>query len=343
MTHRDPPPSDTHRPDDAARSVAPARGRMPLSRRALLAAAAAAPVAFAQGSVARGDPPREPAVPPGDPSRGPAAPPRASGPAPAAPPVPVEAVRPSDLVLAVRGTLPLVIAAPHGGTARIPGAVERTSGVRKRDVGTLEIALLVAARVAQATGRKPFLVGALFHRRDADANREAGEGTSSPAAAAEHAAYHGALRAYVDEVRRTHGGGLLVDLHGQGRLPDAVVRGTRNGTTVTRLLAARGVAALTGPDGVFGRLAARGLVVVPPIEGGEEPGSGDDDGLAPERILAGGHTVDRYGSHRPDGIDAVQVELGSRLRERMEETSKALAEALVAFLAAYGPEALPRR
>jgi hypothetical protein len=98
-----------------------------------------------------------------------------------------------------------VIVAAHGGIARIPGAVERTTGVRKRDVATLEIAVLVATRVAQATGRKPYLVGALFHRKDADANRPVEEGTTSPAAAAEHAAHHGAIRAYVDEVRRVQG------------------------------------------------------------------------------------------------------------------------------------------
>ena len=256
----------------------------------------------------------------------------------------MEAVRPSDLVRAMRGPLPLVITVPHGGTARIPGAVERTSGVRKRDVATLEIAVLTALRVAQTTGRKPYLVGALFHRKDADANRDAAEGTASPAAAAEHAAYHGAVRAYVDEVRRTFGAGLLVDVHGQAVLPDAVIRGTRNGQTVKRLLAARGAVALTGPDGLCGRLAAGGMIVVPPNEGGDEPASGDeDDGLARERLLAGGHTVERYGSHRDDGIDAVQLELGSRLRERVEALAKSLADALVAFLTAHGPEAPPRR
>lgn len=342
MTPPDLPPADLPVHDAAARGAtrADARDRRSLSRRALLAAAAVVPVAFAGGAAARGGDPPPPAGPA---PAGPDAAPHGT-PAPAAPGIVPEVVRPSDLVWALRGTLPLVIVAAHGGTARIPGAVERTAGVRKRDVATLEIAVLVATRVAQATGRKPYLVGALFHRKDADANRPVEEGTASPAAAAEHAAHHGAIRAYVDEVRRVHGAGLLVDVHGQARLPDAVVRGTRNGKTVTRLLAARGAAALTGPDGIFGRLAAGGFVVVPPNEGGDEPGSGDDDdGLAPERILAGGYTVDRYGSHREDGIDAVQIELGSRLRERVEDTAKALAEALVAFLAAHGPGAPSKR
>lgn len=50
-----------------------------------------------------------------------------------------------------------------------------------------------------------------------------------------------------------------------------------------------------------------------------------------------GYTTSLYGSHRPEGIDAVQFEFGSRYRQQSEidRTVKAAAAAIVGFYKRY--------
>ena len=63
---------------------------------------------------------------------------------------------------------------------------------------------------------------------------------------------------------------------------------------------------MTGPNGIFGGLAANGLDVFP----------GNDvapEGTAENRGFNGGYTVGTY-SQNADGIDAVQMEFGTKYR-----------------------------
>jgi predicted deacylase len=92
------------------------------------------------------------------------------------------------------------------------------------------------------------------------------------------------------------------------------------------LLARAGVAALQGPNSLLGVLAARGLRVHPPIGAAT---------LKEDARYAGGYTVHRYGSHNPDGIDAIQLELGRQQREN-PELARHLTEALAQFLKHHG-------
>lgn len=244
-------------------------------------------------------------------------------------------VSPTELVSAQRGTLPIVIAAPHGGGAPIPG-VERRTGPQdekaradfatEQDVRTAELAWIVAQRLTTELGAKPYVVVAQFHRRYADANRSAEDGTECEAARREHAAYHRALRTCVDEVRARFGSALLVDLHGQSKEPDAIVRGTRNGRSVKLLVARAGVPAITSNDGLFGFLESRGVRVLPANLA--QPGE-----LVKETLFAGGHTLALYGSDTELGIDAVQIEVGSTLREpdALWQTGDTLADAIAQF------------
>lgn len=101
-------------------------------------------------------------------------------PAPAAqaasPAAPAELARPTDLITVQRGTLPIIISAPHGGQCRVPGSTDRTKGVTVRDDMTSEVALLVAQRLTARLGAKPSFVIAQFSRKDADPNRDATSG-----------------------------------------------------------------------------------------------------------------------------------------------------------------------
>ncbi|MBL0871383.1 MAG: N-formylglutamate amidohydrolase [Phycisphaerales bacterium] len=246
-----------------------------------------------------------------------------------------EAVRASDLVSVQRGGVAIIISAPHGGLVRVKGSKEREGGVKVRDVNTAEIALLTAQRITAELGAKPYFVIAQFSRKDADANRSEAEGVENDAARAQWRAYHAAMREFVDECRRVHGRAIVIDIHGQVRRPEAIVRGTRNGQTVKALVEKYGVAALAGPDSVFGRLKAMGYAVLPELNADEDAA---EDGAAPgrETFFDGGYIVAHYGSQNADGVDAIQVEIGAQRSNSTLKMARDLGDAIAHFARAYG-------
>src|SRR5207249_6857216 len=137
------------------------------------------------------------------------------------------------------------------------------------------------------------------HRRFIDANRPAAEAFEDPAARPIYEAYHRAIRRFVDEIRGNYGErAILFDIHGQAQDPDMIHRGTQDHRTVRHLLRAHHDAALSGPDSVFGRLAALGYKVFPPPDAPAD--------ARESRHFDGGYTVETYGSQHENGIDAIQ-------------------------------------
>lgn len=228
------------------------------------------------------------------------------------------------------GELPVILTAPHGGVESLPGCDERTPvGTRfvtGPDAHTDRLARLIAAELRQITGRAPYLVIARFHRKYIDANRRPEEAYGDPGCAAAYAAYHAAVRGHIDDIRGKYPHAMLFDIHGQIAYRHAILRGTRYGRTVQALLARAGAAAINGPDSVFGRFAALGYNIVPGNN------SAPTDPVEAKNYI-GGHTVEIYGSHRSDGIDAMQLEYGRDLREgaALEATARDSARAIAAF------------
>jgi N-formylglutamate amidohydrolase len=235
-----------------------------------------------------------------------------------------------DLVDTEAGGLPVLLTAPHGGLQDVPGCEERNPvGLRfvnRPDAGTDRLARAIADELKRLTGRAPYVVIARFHRKYIDANRRVEEAYGDPGCAAAYEAYHAAVRSHVAALRAKFPHAMLLDIHGQTAFRDSILRGTRYGSTVQALLARAGAPAITGPDSVFGRFAAMGYAIVP-----------GNDSAPTDRVEArnyiGGYTVDTYGSHRPGGIDAIQLEYGRDLREgaALERTARDSAQAIAAF------------
>jgi N-formylglutamate amidohydrolase len=249
-----------------------------------------------------------------------------------------ESLPPADLVLVRQGTLPIILTVPHGGREAIPGVAPRdTRGkpsggrgfVTGTDTNTDKLALGIAAEIKALTGKEPYLVMAKFKRKFVDPNRPPEVAVDSAAARPYYDAYHQAVRRFVDEVRAKYPAGLLVDVHGQKKDPTVVMRGTQNGRTVARLIERAGIPAVTGPNGIFGQLAANGLDVFPSNDVAPE-------GTAENRGYNGGYTVGTY-SQNADGIDAVQMEFGTRYRHDggLDLAARATGKALVGFYDAY--------
>ena len=102
---------------------------------------------------------------------------------------PEEAVAPDELVSAQRGTLPIILSAPHGGSVRVEGSKDRKEGVTVKDLRTAEIAWLTSQRLAEKLDGKVYVVIAQFSRKDADANRNSDESYENKPAAAQYNAY----------------------------------------------------------------------------------------------------------------------------------------------------------
>jgi N-formylglutamate amidohydrolase len=119
------------------------------------------------------------------------------------------------------GMLPIILTVPHGGRAAVPGiAMRRGLGVpqftTERDSNTVELAELVGAKVEALLGARPFLVVAHFERKFIDVNRAESGAFESAAAKPYYDAYHRAVEEASSRVRQRWGGGLLLDIHGQG-------------------------------------------------------------------------------------------------------------------------------
>lgn len=242
-----------------------------------------------------------------------------------------------ELVLVERGMLPVMISAPHGGILRISGVPARKGeGMQPgpagfftgRDGGTEELAQEVVQAIEKKLGARPYSVISSAHRRYLDPNRPAEIAYEDDDAKPAYERYHANCRAHCDEIISKFRGGLFLDLHGQGSSSQTVFRGTGNGKTVSRLRERFGEESHTGDASFFGILDTLGWRVYPKPYGGREQSG-----------FTGGYIVQTYGSHRVEGIDAIQLEFGSEYRNEAnrKETAAVLAEAVSRYLEIYVP------
>jgi N-formylglutamate amidohydrolase len=247
---------------------------------------------------------------------------------------------PRRLLTVWAGMLPIILSAPHGGREAIPGVGPRrgvgvSQFISERDSNTAELAEKIGAKLEQTFHARPFLVVARFERKYLDANRPRHAAYEAPEATPYYDAYHQEVQFACQRVRGNWGGGILLDIHGQGAEVDTIFRGTDNGKSVSVLQQKFGKDALTGPKSILGWLASKGYKVLP---------NGIGDGR--EQRYTGGYTTQTYGSHRGTQVDAIQLELGSNLRTRknLDRTAGDLADAIAIFAIEYlHLSSLPRK
>ena len=232
------------------------------------------------------------------------------------------------------GGLPIILTAPHGGGAAIPGVPERKGdGVTRfnprADTNTDILTEKLADALEQKLGKRPYVVIARFHRKFIDANRRPEDAFESREAKATYDEYHAAIAAACKEVTARWGRGIVLDIHGQAFQPGVILRGTQNGKTVAHLLKRSGREAVYGATSLFGELAKQGFAIFRAV------GSSDPE----EPNYSGGHTVGIHGSSSGGTIDAIQLELGTRYRDAKSigDGAEKLASAITAFAKSYLP------
>lgn len=240
--------------------------------------------------------------------------------------------KPEDFVTVQKGTLPIIVSAPHGGRKKVPDVPERLGmGIANfatvLDGNTAELTEKFVAELEKHLDGKPWFVIARFERKYLDVNRPRNESYESEKAKPYYDAYHGPLEAACKAVKEKFGRGILLDIHGQGEFPGAICRGTQNGKTVTLLKDRFGWQAITGKKSILGVLQESGYKILPSCDA--------DPQTKEEAKFSGAYMVGNYGSHTGYGIDAIQLEFGSYLREREKskyaKTAIDLADAVAIF------------
>jgi N-formylglutamate amidohydrolase len=240
--------------------------------------------------------------------------------------------KPEDFVTVQKGTLPIIVSAPHGGRKKVPEVPERlgvgvTNFATVFDSNTAELTEKFVAELQKHLDGKPWVVIARFERKYLDVNRPRDQSYESEKAKPYYDAYHEPLEAACKAVKEKFGRGILLDIHGQGEFPGAICRGTQNGKTVTLLKERYGSPSLVGKKSILGLLQQSGYKIIPSCDA--------DLKTKEEPKFSGGYIVGNYGSQTGYAIDAIQLEFGSYLREKDKEkyakTASDLADAVAIF------------
>ncbi|KAI9286323.1 hypothetical protein BC943DRAFT_359489 [Umbelopsis sp. AD052] len=117
------------------------------------------------------------------------------------------------------GTLPLILAAPHGGRLFPTSIPDRTAGngtVTVTDAYTKDVVLGIAKKIRERTGKSPHVVLLQLARTKVDVNREESEATDSDAGRMVWQEYHNTIQYAIHKVNQNHDAGLFIDIHGHG-------------------------------------------------------------------------------------------------------------------------------
>ena len=91
----------------------------------------------------------------------------------------------------VKGNLPILLSAPHGGTLMPENIPTRTYGKKGTDRYTDELTQIIAQKLFEKTGKTPYVVILKLARKKLDANREIHEAAQNNEKAIEvYTTYH---------------------------------------------------------------------------------------------------------------------------------------------------------
>lgn len=235
----------------------------------------------------------------------------------------------SNYIEYIAGNMPLIIAAPHGGSLQPAELPDRTTNapwpdtVLGTDAATELLARAVRVAVTNRFRRQPHVIICRLDREKIDCNREIGEGAQGhPLTEISWNDYQNFIEAAKRTVSNEFGAGLFLDLHGHGHTLQRLELGyllssselelsntTLNNNAVyantssIRELNQRSpftfAQLLRGTNSLGSLLASNGYPSVPSTV------FPDPDG---NPYLTGGYCTDRHGSIDHGTISAIQIE-----------------------------------
>jgi hypothetical protein len=252
-----------------------------------------------------------------------------------------------NLVKRHRGTMPIILTAPHGGSEQPPRVSARTGApagcdgrekfVVGRDDRTAEVTEAVAKRILETTGLSPYVVIAEFGRTFIDANRTEACAFTDRQAKPFYDEYHSRIDGYMKQILDQNGGrGFLFDIHGSGVQSDNpadIFLGTAHRRTLQEGYAYERLFAQHGLQGLLAWTRLPSLSGGKPFQFQISPTKADEDEFGP---LSGGNTVLRCGGR----INAIQIEITTPFRtqaNKFEYLVEALANAMIHSVRRYAP------
>jgi N-formylglutamate amidohydrolase len=242
------------------------------------------------------------------------------------------------------GTLPWVIAVPHGGKLKPDGVPARTIGRLMQDGMTQELAGLISDECQKQIGARPHIILCHLHRQKVDCNREQNEATQGGEIATRAwKEFHAFIERAMSTVDQQQGKGWFIDLHGHRHAEMLVELGYTVAASQLRSLTEQAVAKsslaaldrqspstgmelMRGEASLGAMLEAKGFPAIPSPQH-PAPKEGQE-------YFNGGYNTVRYGQMKPE-ISGFQIECpfeGVRdTAEHRERFAKGLVECLRDF------------
>lgn len=236
----------------------------------------------------------------------------------------------SNYIEYIAGDLPVILAAPHGGTltpSEIPNRTNCTTCgwdfSTAHDTNTEDLARRFRTEMQNLTGHTPHVIICRLSRTKLDANRDIEEAAQGNfAAETAWNEFHGFINAAKSNINARFGAGFFIDLHGHGHtiqrlelgylltaselnLSDATLNGSsfyENKSSIRQLSVDSPLsfaALLRGPTSFGACLEAEGYPSVP-APGDPSPGS--------DPYFNGGFNTVQHGSRNGGTISGVQIE-----------------------------------
>ena len=228
-----------------------------------------------------------------------------------------------DYIEYIPGELPLILASAHGGRL-VPNEIpDRSYGVVRNDLNSLELTLEMRQALIDLTGQAPHVILSHLHRVKLDANREIEEAAQdSPYAEQAWREFHDWVVTARATVSADFGRGLFFDIHGHGHDIERLELGylltseelnrpdiNLNSVEIVARTSIRELGRtssipfsqlLRGPTSLGGLFQDEGI---PSVPSPAAPGPGGDP------YFRGGYNTRRHGSlDDSEVIDGVQIE-----------------------------------
>jgi len=234
-----------------------------------------------------------------------------------------------------RGSLPLIISVPHGGTLEIDGIPNRTEGVLGIDKATIELTqelnflLKKLSRKYFSTQQTPSSIVSKVRRKQIDLNRIQSEAYLPNSNFAEriYLFYHDKIREVILENINKFNKSLLLDLHGfekdkrpQGYRDVEIILGTNNLASFF----SEPVSVKNRANNLRGTIIKKFIDLDIPIAPGHP--------RRKEYVLTGGYITQKYGASEIKKSQVMQVEFSDKIRIYDKELRTRVLETLAEIL-----------
>ena len=247
----------------------------------------------------------------------------------------------------IKGDIPLILTAPHGG-GKTPDAIQdRKTGVFDMDDYTLELTLNIIEEFQKCTGKTPYGVIADISRTKVDLNRKETEAYEDKKAKAVYDEFHSCILEAEQQIDKEFGKGLYIDIHGQSHpkgylefgyllyndilsLHESSLKEYQDKSSIRTLgkfSPESFINQLRGPHSMGSLMCNLGYDSIPSIK---LPYATDDN------YFEGAYDTIRYGSLKGGNISGIQIEFPYKnIRDtykNRKKCAKAFVESLVKFM-----------